>query len=54
VTLGPIAGVPASELAVALGRLRDLASADSSDDIRSYLGAFLPEAQLNGGAPPAG
>ena len=49
--------MPASELAAALGRLRELASAGSADDIRSYLGAFLPEAQLNGGqngaAPPA-
>ena len=51
--IGKIAGVPASELAVALARLRELASAGSSDDIRAYLGAFLPEAQLNGGAPPA-
>jgi hypothetical protein len=49
---GKIAGVPASELAVALARLRELASAGSADDIRAYLGAFLPEAQLNGGAPP--
>jgi FlaA1/EpsC-like NDP-sugar epimerase len=51
--IGKIAGVPASELALALARLRELASAGSSDDIRAYLGAFLPEAQLNGGAPPA-
>ena len=51
--IGKIAGVPASELAVALGRLRELASAGSADDIRAYLGAFLPEAQLNGGAPPS-
>jgi hypothetical protein len=41
--------VPADELAAALGRLRALASAGSADDIRAYLGAFLPEAQLNGG-----
>ena len=47
--IGKIAGVPASELAVALARLRELASAGSADDIRAYLGAFLPEAQLNGG-----
>ena len=56
--IGKIAGVPAAELAVALARLRELASAGSSDDIRAFLGAFLPEAQLNsgqnGGAPPAG
>jgi FlaA1/EpsC-like NDP-sugar epimerase len=55
--IGKIAGVPASELAAALGRLGELASAGSADDIRAYLGAFLPEAQLNGGqngaAPPA-
>jgi FlaA1/EpsC-like NDP-sugar epimerase len=51
--IGKIAGVPADELAVALARLRELASAGSADDIRAYLGAFLPEAQLNGGAPPA-
>jgi FlaA1/EpsC-like NDP-sugar epimerase len=54
ITIGKIAGVPASELAVALARLRELASAGSSDDIRAFLGSFLPEAQLNGGAPPAG
>jgi hypothetical protein len=36
-----------------LGRLRELASAGSADDIRAYRGAFLPEAQMNGGAPPA-
>jgi FlaA1/EpsC-like NDP-sugar epimerase len=41
--IGKIAGVPADELA----------SAGSADDIHAYLGAFLPEAQLNGGAPPA-
>jgi FlaA1/EpsC-like NDP-sugar epimerase len=54
ITIGKIAGVPAAELALALSRLRELASAGSSDDIRAFLGAFLPEAQLNGGAPPAG
>jgi FlaA1/EpsC-like NDP-sugar epimerase len=53
IAIGKIAGVPAPELAVALARLRELASAGSSDDIRAFLGAFLPEAQLNGGAPPA-
>ena len=55
--IGKIAGVPADELASALASLRELASAGSADDIRAYLGAFLPEAQLNGGqngaAPPA-
>ena len=51
--IGKIAGVPASELAVALARLRELASAGSSDEVRAFLGSFLPEAQLNGGAPPA-
>ena len=55
--IGKIAGVPASELDVALARLRELASAGSSDEIRAFLGAFLPEAQMNGGAngaaPPA-
>ena len=48
--IGKIAGVPAAELAFALARLRELASAGSSDDIRAFLGAFLPEAQMNGGA----
>jgi FlaA1/EpsC-like NDP-sugar epimerase len=33
--IGKIAGVPASELAVALARLRELASAGSADDIRT-------------------
>ena len=51
--IGKIAAVPASELAPALARLRELASAGSSDDIRAYLGSFLPEAQLDGGAPPS-
>ena len=45
--------MPAAELALALARLRELASSGSSDDIRAFLGSFLPEAQLNGGAPPA-
>jgi FlaA1/EpsC-like NDP-sugar epimerase len=53
IAIGKIAGVPAPGLAVALARLRDLVSAGSSDDIRAFLGAFLPEAQLNSGAPPA-
>jgi len=51
--IGKIAGVPASELALALSRLRELASAGSADEIRAFLGSFLPEAQLNGGVPPA-
>jgi len=55
--IGKIAGVPASDLAVALSRLRELASAGSSDEVRAFLGSFLPEAQLNGGqnggAPPS-
>jgi hypothetical protein len=46
--------VPAAELALALSRPRELASAGSSDEVRAFLGSFLPEAQLNGGAPPAG
>ena len=50
ITIGKIAGVPASELALALSRLRELATRGSSDEIR----AFLPEAQMNGGgAPPS-
>jgi len=53
IAIGKIAGVPAAELAVALSRLRELASAGSSDDIRAFLGSFLREAQMNGGAPPA-
>jgi hypothetical protein len=40
-----------------LARLRELAAGGSSDEIRAFLGAFLPEAQMNGGAngtaPPA-
>ena len=47
--IGKIAGVPASELSAALSSLRALASSGSSDEIRAFLGAFLPEAQLNGG-----
>ena len=42
--------MPADELAFALSRLRELASSGSSDEIRAFLGAFLPEAQMNGGA----
>ena len=41
--------MPASELTVALARLRELAVGGSSDDIRAFLGSLLPEAQLNGG-----
>jgi hypothetical protein len=37
---------------------RELVSSGSADDIRAHRGAFLPEAQLNGGqdgaTPPAG
>ena len=47
--IGKIAGVPASELDAALASLRGLASSGSSDEIRAFLGAFLPEAQMNGG-----
>ena len=57
IAIGKIAGAPAADLAVALGRLRELASAGSADEVRAFLGAFLPEAQLNGGngpAPPSG
>ena len=43
--IGKIARVPASELALAL---RELAVAGSSDDIRAYLGSFLPEAIRRG------
>ena len=42
--------MPADELAFALSRLRELAAVGSSDEIRAFLGAFLPEAQMNGGA----
>ena len=49
--------MPADELAFAVTRLRELAASGSSDGIRAFLGAFLPEAQMNGGAngatPPA-
>ena len=51
--IGKIAGVPADDLASALARLRELASAGSADEVRAFLGSFLPEAQLNGGNGPA-
>jgi FlaA1/EpsC-like NDP-sugar epimerase len=54
--IGKIAGVPSDGLALALARLRELAVGGSADDIRAFLGSFLPEAQLdgrNGAAPPA-
>jgi FlaA1/EpsC-like NDP-sugar epimerase len=47
--IGKIAGVPSEDLAIALARLRELASDSSSDGIRAFLGSFLPEAQLDGG-----
>jgi FlaA1/EpsC-like NDP-sugar epimerase len=50
--IGKIAGVPSADLASALASLRELATRGSSDEIRAFLGSFLPEAQLNGGAPP--
>ena len=50
--VGKIAGVPPEELAAALASPRSLASAGSPDEVRAFLGAFLPEAQLGGGAPP--
>jgi FlaA1/EpsC-like NDP-sugar epimerase len=52
--IGKIAGLPPEELAVAVARLRELASAGSSDGIRAFLGSFLPEAQLDGANGPAG
>jgi FlaA1/EpsC-like NDP-sugar epimerase len=51
--IGKIAGVPAPELDVAVASLRELAASGSSDDVRAFLGAFLPEAQMNGGNGPA-
>jgi len=53
ITMGKIAGPPASELALALARLRALASTGTADEVRTFLGAFLPEAQLDGGNGPA-
>jgi FlaA1/EpsC-like NDP-sugar epimerase len=53
ITIGKIAGPPASELALALARLRALASTGTADEVRAFLGAFLPEAQLDGGNGPA-
>ena len=50
--IGKIAGVPAAELDAALSSLRALASSGSSDEIRAFLGSFLPEAQMNGGGAP--
>ena len=46
--IGKIAGVPPRDLEEALARLRELASSGSGDEIRSFLGSFLPEAQLDG------
>jgi FlaA1/EpsC-like NDP-sugar epimerase len=50
ILVGKIAGAPASELSAALSSLRGLAANGSSDAVRAFLGAFLPEAQMNGGA----
>jgi FlaA1/EpsC-like NDP-sugar epimerase len=47
--IGKIAGIPRTDMASALGRLRELAAAGSSDDVRAFLAALLPEAQLTGG-----
>jgi hypothetical protein len=41
--------VPAEELASAVASLRELAASGSSAEIRAFLGAFLPEAQMGGG-----
>jgi FlaA1/EpsC-like NDP-sugar epimerase len=50
INIGKIAGVPSEELVSALACLRELASDGSGDAIRTYLGSFLPEAQLGGWA----
>ena len=50
--IGKIAGVPPSELPAALASLRPLASGGSADEVPAFLGALLPEAQLDGSAPP--
>jgi FlaA1/EpsC-like NDP-sugar epimerase len=52
--IGKIAGGPAAELDSALASLRALAPSGPSDEIRAFLGAFLPEAQLNGGVGAPG
>jgi FlaA1/EpsC-like NDP-sugar epimerase len=46
--IGRIARVPAEELTEALSSLRALVSSGSDEDVRWFLGSFLPEAQLNG------
>jgi FlaA1/EpsC-like NDP-sugar epimerase len=52
--IGRIARVPSEELVSALGRLRQLVDHGDDDGMRAFLGAFLPEAQMNGGRPAAG
>jgi FlaA1/EpsC-like NDP-sugar epimerase len=47
--IGKIAPVPAEDLAAALARLRELAASGTSDEVRAFLQAFLPEAKLGGG-----
>jgi FlaA1/EpsC-like NDP-sugar epimerase len=51
--IGKIAGVPEAELRSSLARLRELASTGSDEELRAFLGAMLPEAQLGGAASPA-
>ena len=47
--IGRIARVPAAELSAALARLRALVSSGTDDEVRRFLGSFLPETQLYGG-----
>jgi FlaA1/EpsC-like NDP-sugar epimerase len=52
--VGRIARVPPAELAAALDRLRELVGRGDDEEVRRFLGSFLPEAQMNGGVPAAG
>ena len=52
--VGKIAAMPSERLYPALQQLWELADGGSSSAIREYLGGFLPEAQMSGGAPAGG
>jgi FlaA1/EpsC-like NDP-sugar epimerase len=53
--VGRIAPMATEELGRGLAQLRELAARGSSDEVRAFLAAFLPEAQIGGdGAPLSG